>query len=153
MAYPLTSWTRPLSPTERQADIRSDSDSSLVGALRGWGPPVDRDCGTRDGVLPRWWSPLLPVDVPRCAVCTVPRVDRLCAGCKKLLRTYGDVVDTLEFMTIVNKRSSPESVMWAWKEETTLVDGRWTGPHDELDSIAAGLSAYAESHTDRLCDA
>lgn len=145
---PLHRWTRPLTAEERDQEVAADRwRLHLVDILN---PPKEaEEAGER--CLSRW-RPILTREVPTCRVCTLPYRDRLCGGCKKLVARFGFVPDSLEFLAVVDKRTPPESLMWDWKEQTTLVDGRWTGPHDLLTEIAMCLAAYTESHADRLLE-
>jgi hypothetical protein len=67
--------------------------------------------------IPSFWHPPLPSDVPQCEVCTLPCLDRLCAGCKKLFNAFPTpAVVSFEFAAIGTKREPPEGFAWAWKE-------------------------------------
>lgn len=115
-----------------------------LGALIQPKPPE------REHHLPSWMA-ILPDHIPRCDICTLPNVNALCASCKRLERSYGQPLDSLELLAIVEKTSPPERVMWEWKDRTTFVDGRWQCPPlGWLTDIAAGLSSYMEAHGDRL---
>ena len=58
--------------------------------------------------------------------------------------------DTLELLTIVNKRAPPETEMWTWKNETTQADNVWHHPAARLGHMTSRLSAYVEAQADRL---
>lgn len=142
LKYPLLAWTRPLSPAERLADWESDRR-----------PPVFRVNPTDDPdahELTGWW-PILPPDVPQCPVCKLPfRAAKVCQRCKKLLARYGEALESVEFLTIVNKRDPPETLIWAWKEETVKVNGVWQHDESLVMPLGSHLWAYLDAHAERL---
>ena len=113
---------------------------------RGVGDP-----DVRDDNLPHW-RPVLPPEVPQCDICALPSSKSRCRGCGELIKAQGTPVATLEFMTVVDKRSAPESIMWGWKNEAEVRADTVHGPHEWLSGVAVGLSGYVEAHASRLLE-
>lgn len=144
---PARVWDGRLTREQRKADIEHER-AQLIECMR-LNPPRFSSTVRRDPL--RSWMPILPDHVPRCRICTLPSVKGLCAGCKRLGKLYGQPLDSLEFLAIVEKTEQPERMMWDWKDLTTVVDGsNQRPPLGWLSDIAAGLSSYVEAHRDRL---
>lgn len=142
LRYPLRAWTRPLTRAESHADWESDRPEPVFSA----NPTDDPDAHELQG----WW-PVLPSSIPRCPVCKLPvRSSRVCRRCRRLLSRYGQPLETLELLTVVDKRNPPETLIWAWKEDTINVSGVWQHPANLIAPIAARLAPYIEAQAQRL---
>jgi hypothetical protein len=157
LTYPLLTWTRPLTASERNADIRSDLPSRALRRFRTGGPYVPPKPHDREGHLPTGWYPVLPGTVPQCRICTLPNRNGLCAGCSKLRRVLGTPLSTLEVLSVATKGDVIEQFIWDWKGY--IADGgygwgplpRWNFGWDSCaETLAAALSAYSEAHAHRL---
>ena len=142
----MNSWTRPLAAAQRTVD---KAEASPPLRLLDSFPAVERHAADRDECLPAW-PPVLPAEMAQCSVCGLPGTEPRCAGCEELIRLHHTPVDTLEFLAVADERSAPEKLIRDWKDETTVQDGVVAGPHDWLIGIAAALSAYCQSHAERL---
>src|SRR4051794_12695685 len=139
LRYPLTAWTRSLTRAQRDADLASDrpnARNSLRAAFLAVASTKERDPADRDAHIPTttpgvtdYWHPVLPIEVPRCRICTLPHRDGgLCGGCVKLMRAYpGPAASTVEVLALGDKRERPEGFMLDWKEHIEAGGDGW-GP-------------------------
>src|SRR5207248_10060165 len=96
------------------------------------------------------WPPILPEEVPRCAVCSLPHVQTTCRGCGKLVARFGEPLSSLDFLTVGTKQEQPESTVWNWKEEAWAAKRIDHIPERWLLDIAWHLSDYLEANQGRL---
>jgi hypothetical protein len=150
LTFPLSVWTRPLSTDERALDVAADPETDWVTlALAG---VRHRDPLRRSDMLPTHWLPVLPEEVPSCSVCGLPELRDLCRRCRVLLNRFDWSIESIEYLAVSSKRDWLERLIWTWKGNAEISERFGVDPSDELQSVAAGLSAYFEHHQDRLLD-
>ena len=152
--FPLLAWTRPLSSAERAAELEveqareaADLDADPQKWIRDYKRDQTFDLSKCDPRHLSSWLPVLPDEVPKCEVCTLPSTKELCSSCQRLLKLHGRPIASLEFLTVCGKRDGPERTIWDWKESTVAGDGP---PDDWLSGVSTALSAHLDAHQERL---
>jgi adenine/guanine phosphoribosyltransferase-like PRPP-binding protein len=150
LTYPLSAWTRPLTAAERALDVAAGPEIDWVALALAGIHARDRDPLRRSDMLPKHWLPSLPNGVPSCYVCGLPELQGLCQRCRVLLNRFDWSIESIDYLAVSSKRDFLEQLIWTWKRSAEISRRLRSDPSDELESIAAGLSAYFEQHQDRL---
>jgi hypothetical protein len=101
-------------------------------------------------MLPRYWFPPLPHEVPACRICGLPALQELCSGCRVLQKRFQWPIESIEYLAVSSKRDLLEQQISTWKNNAPISDLLNYDQGDELGSVAAGMSAYFEQHQARL---